>query len=62
MTLGQAGLRRVAVFCGGSGAAKPAHKEAAAAVGQLLARRGISLVYGGGNVGPDGRRRRRRFG
>jgi uncharacterized protein (TIGR00730 family) len=51
MTLGQAGLGRVAVFCGGSGAAKPAHKEAAAAVGQLLARRGIGLVYGGGRVG-----------
>jgi uncharacterized protein (TIGR00730 family) len=44
-------LGRVAVFCGGSGAAKPAHKEAAAETGRVLARRGIGLVYGGGRIG-----------
>jgi uncharacterized protein (TIGR00730 family) len=30
---------------------RPAYREAAAAVGQQLAQRGLTLVYGGGNVG-----------
>lgn len=39
------------VFCGSSSGANPAFTEAAAAVGELLAARGIGLVYGGGRVG-----------
>jgi uncharacterized protein (TIGR00730 family) len=42
---------RLAVFCGGSGAARPAHLEAATLLGRTLAARGIGLVYGGGRVG-----------
>jgi uncharacterized protein (TIGR00730 family) len=44
-------LRRVCVFCGSSLGASPAYAEAARHFGQLLARRGLGLVYGGGNVG-----------
>ena len=42
---------RVCVFCGSSGGRNPAYASAAAAVGKLLADRGIGLVYGGGGVG-----------
>ena len=41
----------VSVFCGSSTGHRPAYAEAAAAVGTLLAGRGIELVYGAGNVG-----------
>ncbi len=44
-------LKRICVFCGSSLGSDPAFAEAAAAVGGELARRGIGLVYGGGNVG-----------
>lgn len=44
-------LRRVCVFCGSSPGASPAYAEAARELGRLLARRGLGLVYGGGNVG-----------
>lgn len=44
-------MRRVCVFCGSSLGVKDAYAEAAQAMGTLLARRGIGLVYGGGNVG-----------
>jgi len=39
------------VFCGSSPGADPVHAEAARSFGRLLARRGITLVYGGGRVG-----------
>jgi uncharacterized protein (TIGR00730 family) len=39
------------VFCGSRSGHDPAHAALAAALGGLLARRGISLVYGGGGVG-----------
>jgi uncharacterized protein (TIGR00730 family) len=39
------------VFCGGSGAAKPAYKEAAAELGRIMAARRIGLVFGGGRIG-----------
>ncbi len=39
------------MFCGGSGAAKPAYKEAAAELGRTLAARRIGLVFGGGRIG-----------
>jgi uncharacterized protein (TIGR00730 family) len=44
-------LRRICVFCGSSFGSRPAYREAAGAVGRLLCRRGIELVYGGTNVG-----------
>jgi uncharacterized protein (TIGR00730 family) len=42
---------RLCVFCGSSSGRAPAYAAAAHALGTLLARRGIGLVYGGGNVG-----------
>lgn len=44
-------MRRVCVFCGSSHGVRPAYTEAARRMGRLLAERGITLVYGGGNVG-----------
>jgi uncharacterized protein (TIGR00730 family) len=44
-------LKRVCVFCGSATGLDPRHREAAAAVGRLLANRKIGLVYGGGAVG-----------
>lgn len=44
-------LRRVCVFTGSRPGTRPAYREAAAALGRELARRGIGLVYGGGSVG-----------
>ncbi|HEX8952116.1 MAG TPA: TIGR00730 family Rossman fold protein, partial [Polyangia bacterium] len=42
---------RLCVFCGSSPGRSPDYAAAARRVGALLARRGIGLVYGGGNVG-----------
>jgi uncharacterized protein (TIGR00730 family) len=44
-------MRRVCVFCGSSIGNQPDYRAAAAALGAILADRGIGLVYGGGNVG-----------
>jgi len=44
-------VTRVCVYCGSSAGRDPAYAEAAVALGQLLAERGVGLVYGGGNVG-----------
>jgi uncharacterized protein (TIGR00730 family) len=44
-------MRRVCVFCGSSIGQQPAYAESARAMGTLLARRGLGLVYGGGHVG-----------
>jgi len=44
-------LRRVCVFCGSSSGTRLVYQQAAQAVGRLLCRRGIELVYGGGHVG-----------
>lgn len=44
----------ICVFCGSSDGASPLFGDAAAATGRLLAQRGITLVYGGGNVGTMG--------
>jgi uncharacterized protein (TIGR00730 family) len=44
-------LRRICVFCGSSVGNDPAFAEAARAIAQEAARRGIGLVYGGGAVG-----------
>lgn len=44
-------FKRLCVFCGSSHGAHRAYADAAVQVGTELARRGIELVYGGGNVG-----------
>ena len=44
-------LQALCVFCGSSLGRRAEYREAAEELGGLLARRGISLVYGGGNVG-----------
>lgn len=44
-------MKSLGVFCGSSLGNKPAYAAAARELGVLLARRQITLVYGGGNVG-----------
>jgi uncharacterized protein (TIGR00730 family) len=44
-------MQSVCVFCGSNHGARPAYAAAARDLGQVLARRGIRLVYGGGHVG-----------
>lgn len=44
-------LRSVCVFCGASTGVTPVYREAAVALGQAIAQRGLTLVYGGGAVG-----------
>lgn len=44
-------MNALAVFCGSSDGRSPDHRALAAAVGRELARRGITLVFGGGRVG-----------
>jgi uncharacterized protein (TIGR00730 family) len=44
-------FQRICVFCGSNAGTNPAYREAAAALGELLIRRGIELVYGAGNIG-----------
>jgi uncharacterized protein (TIGR00730 family) len=39
------------IFCGSTVGARASYTEAAQRLGTLMARRGIGLVYGGGNVG-----------
>ena len=52
-----AGGRRIAsvcVFCGSSAGSKPEYGAAAAGLGREIGRRGLGLVYGGGNIGSMG--------
>ncbi|GAB6054367.1 TIGR00730 family Rossman fold protein [Magnetospira thiophila] len=44
-------VKTICVFCGSRSGTDPAHAEAAARLGQLLAERGIRLIYGGGGIG-----------
>lgn len=44
-------MRRVCVYCGSSPGRNPAYREAGTALGQILAGRGLGLVYGGASVG-----------
>ncbi|PRW58826.1 cytokinin riboside 5 -monophosphate phosphoribohydrolase LOG8 [Chlorella sorokiniana] len=44
-------FKKIAVFCGASSGSSPVYVEAAKALGEEMVRRGIGLVYGGGNVG-----------
>jgi uncharacterized protein (TIGR00730 family) len=47
-------IRKICVYCGSGPGTDPAYIEAAKAFGTMLARNGIGLVYGGGNVGMMG--------
>ncbi|MCP4663192.1 MAG: TIGR00730 family Rossman fold protein [bacterium] len=44
-------FRRLAVFCGSNLGAQAAYRVAAVELGELLVRRGLGVVYGGGDVG-----------
>ena len=44
-------VRAVCVFCGSSAPADPRYLDAARALGALIARRNVALVYGGGSTG-----------
>lgn len=44
-------LKKVCVFCGSGSGARPVYRRAAQELGELLAKRGLGLVFGGGCVG-----------
>ncbi|WP_156291891.1 LOG family protein [Oceanobacillus salinisoli] len=44
-------MKRLAVFCGSSNGASEVYKEGAVQLGKELAKRNITLVYGGASVG-----------
>jgi len=44
-------MRTLCVYCGSNAGGSPAYAEAAKALGTRLAKDGLRLVYGGGNVG-----------
>ena len=47
-------IRKICVYCGSGPGADPAFVEAARALGAILAKHGVGLVYGGGHVGMMG--------
>jgi len=44
-------MKRICVFCGSNPGRRAAYRDAAVAIGHLLAERNLELVYGGANVG-----------
>lgn len=44
-------MKSLCVYCGSNSGSQPIYTERAMALGQRMARDGIALVYGGGNVG-----------
>ena len=44
-------MRSVCVYCGSNAGARPAYAQKAVQLGERLAREGLAVVYGGGNVG-----------
>ena len=46
-----ADIKTICVYCGSGTGVNPAYAEAAGALGQVLAKEGIGLVYGGGSLG-----------
>ncbi len=44
-------IKTICVFCGANTGLRPVFSEAAKALGILIARRNMAVVYGGGNVG-----------
>lgn len=47
-------IRSICVFCGSSSGVRPEYTALARSLGDLLARRAIGVVYGGGHVGMMG--------
>jgi uncharacterized protein (TIGR00730 family) len=50
-----ANIRSLCVYCGSSDRGRPSHHDAALRLGQIMAKHGIRLVYGGGRIGMMGR-------
>ena len=44
-------MKSVCVYCGSNAGSRPVYAERAARLGDRLAREGLAIVYGGGNVG-----------
>ena len=44
-------MKSLCVYCGSNSGIRPAYAERAIALGTRMARDGIRLVYGGGNIG-----------
>jgi uncharacterized protein (TIGR00730 family) len=44
-------MKSICVYCGSNSGQKPAYADGARALGARIAREGLQLVYGGGNVG-----------
>jgi uncharacterized protein (TIGR00730 family) len=44
-------MRRLGVFCGSSTGSRPVYRDAGRRLGELLAGRGIGLVFGAGHIG-----------
>ncbi|HZT42827.1 MAG TPA: TIGR00730 family Rossman fold protein [Chthonomonadaceae bacterium] len=44
-------LKNLCVFCGSNAGLRPVYRRCATDLGTALARRGMGLIYGGGNVG-----------
>src|SRR5690606_6509747 len=49
--IGTWSMRSICVYCGSNAGSKPTYTERAMALGDRIARDGLQLVYGGGNVG-----------
>jgi uncharacterized protein (TIGR00730 family) len=47
-------IRKICVYCGSGPGTDPAYIDAAVALGTLMAKNGIGLIYGGGTVGMMG--------
>ena len=47
-------MQRICVFCGSSPGAQPEYVQAARQLGQILAQRGVGVIFGGGSVGMMG--------
>ena len=47
-------IKKICVYCGSGGGTDPAFVEAATALGTAMAKAGIGLVYGGGDMGMMG--------
>lgn len=44
-------MKSICVFCGSSSGSKAIYREVAVAMGQAIAKRGMRLIYGAGNIG-----------
>jgi uncharacterized protein (TIGR00730 family) len=44
-------MHRICVFCGSSAGARPSYLAAARTLGEVIAERGLGLVYGGASIG-----------